>query len=369
MKILVTGGAGFVGSFLVDALIKSGHEVRIFDNLEPQIHNGVLPSYINQEAEFLKGDVRNIDELRKAIENVDVIFHQAAAVGIGQSNYRIRHFVSSNSLGTANILDVLVNENHNVKKLIISSSNTAYGEGKYLCDSCGEFHPEIRTKEDIKKFGFEPVCFTCKKPGKPIPTDENTYLKCNSIYSYTKKEQEETALFIGKTYGIPVTVLRYFNIFGPRQSLSNPYTGVIAIFLSRIKNNKQPVVYEDGLQTRDFVFVYDVVEANILCMKNKSANYNVFNVGSGAPTSIGFVAENIRELLNSEIKPEITNVFRKGDIRHCYADIRKIKSKLDWQPKHKFENGMKELINWSRSVAATDHFDAAMQELKDKGLI
>jgi len=366
---LVTGGAGFIGSFIVDELIKKGYSVKILDNLEEQVHQNKIPEYMNKNAEFFKGDVRDIETLRKAIEDVDIIFHEAAAVGIGQSQYQIKKYVETNTLGTANLLDILANSKHNVKKLIVPSSNTIYGEGSYLCEGCGKVSPPLRTKADTKNKDWELKCPNCKKNLKPLNTREDKKQDPNSIYAITKMDQERLCMNIGNTYGIPTVILRYFNVYGPRQSLNNPYTGVSAIFISRIKNDHPPIIYEDGLQTRDFISIYDIVNANILAMERFSANYEIFNVGSGKQTTIKHLSEVLTHLLKKNLKPIITNEFRKGDIRHCFADITKIKEKLDFEQHISFEEGMMGLIKWSESQKAEDQSNKANLELKNKGLI
>jgi len=369
-KILVTGGAGFIGSFLVDELVKQGNEVRILDSLDPQVHpNSRPPEYLNRRAEFIKGDVRDRDTVKKAIQDIEVVFHEAAAVGVGQSMYQIEHYVDVNTRGTAVLLDVLVNEKNSVKKFLVAASMSSYGEGAYECKNCGLVEPELRTEGQLKKKVFELMCPKCNSFLEPIPTPETKTQKSNSIYAITKKDQEEMVLQIGRTYGIPAVALRYFNVFGPRQSLSNPYTGVAAIFMSRAINNNPPVIYEDGLQTRDFVSVHDIVKANLLAMNSNSANYETFNVGSGSPITIKDIAETVIRLQGKKFKPEITGKFRKGDVRHCYADISKIKNKLEFRPSISFEEGMKEIIEWSKKTKAEDKFEEAAEELKEKGLI
>jgi dTDP-L-rhamnose 4-epimerase len=283
--------------------------------------------------------------------------------------YQVEHYTKVNSLGTAVLLDSLANTDHNVKKLLVAASMSSYGEGSYECENCGLVEPELRTEEQMKKRDWEIHCPKCNKTVKPVPTKETKTQKANSIYAITKKNQEEMCLNIGKAYGIPVVALRYFNVYGPRQSLSNPYTGVVAIFMSRIKNNHSPVVYEDGLQTRDFISVHDVVRANILAMKSNNANYEVFNVGTCKPLTIKSVAETLAKLYRKDVRPDITNKFRKGDVRHCFADITKIKNKLEFIPKVNFEEGAKELIEWSKTAKAEDKFEKAAEELKKKGLI
>ncbi|ODS38355.1 MAG: nucleoside-diphosphate sugar epimerase [Candidatus Altiarchaeales archaeon WOR_SM1_79] len=367
--VLVTGGAGFIGSHLVDKLVEDGHDVKIFDNLDPQVHQYGKPSYLNPRAEFIRGDIRNDDDIRAAIEDIEVIFHDAAAVGVGQSMYEIQHYVDVNTHGTSKLLDILANEEHSVKKIIVASSMSIYGEGAYECNNCGVVYPRLRSEEQLKAGEWEVKCTGCNKEAKPIATLENKPLHPTSIYAITKRDHEEMCLIVGKAYGIPTVALRYFNVYGPRQSLSNPYTGVCAIFSSRIKNGNPPLIFEDGLQTRDFVSVYDIVRANILVMENSSANYEVFNVGTSNPKSILEIANLLISLYKSNLKPKIVQEYRRGDIRHCYADISKIKSKLGYSPMITFEKGMKELVAWGFKVEAKDYMENAHMELINRGLI
>ncbi len=370
MKILVTGGAGFIGSFLVDELVKKGHQVRILDNLDPQVHpNGEPPEWLNKEAEFIKGDVRDYETLKKAIDGIEIVFHHAAAVGVGQSQYQIKHYVDVNTGGTANLMDIIVNHKNSVKKIIVAASMSSYGEGAYICEEHGRIRPEPRTEEQMNQGKWEQYCPHCGKVLKPVPTKEEDCMIINSIYAMTKKDQEDIVMTIGKAYKIPCVSLRFFNVYGPRQSLSNPYTGVAAIFMSRIKNGNPPIVYEDGMQSRDFINVHDLVRANILAMEKEEADYNIFNVGVQNPIPVLKLAEIIAKLYNKDIKPEIKNKYRKGDIRHCYADITKIKTLLGWEPQISFEEGMKELIEWSRNAKAEDKFEIAQKELEEKGLV
>lgn len=370
MKILVTGGAGFIGSFLVDELIKKGHEVRIYDNIEPQVHpGGEVPDYLNPEAEFIRKDVLDIESLAKAVEGVEVIHHEAAMVGVGQSMYQIKRYMEVNTIGTANLLDIIVNRKNKVKKLIVASSMSAYGEGAYDCPDCGLVSPPLRTKEQMDRADWEVHCPNCGKLATPVPTPESKLQEINSIYALSKKDQEDMVINIGRTYRIPVVALRRFNVFGPRQSLSNPYTGAAAIFLSRLKNNHRPKIFEDGLQSRDFISVHDIVRANILAMEKDAADYKIFNVGAGRQITILDIARTLTELLGLEIEPEIVGKFRQGDVRHCFSDIGKIRFDLGFEPEVSLEAGMKELIEWSRSVEAEDKVEEATQELVDKGLV
>jgi len=366
-QVLVIGGAGFIGSFIVDKLIAQGHSVRIFDNFESQVHQGTTPPYLNSQAELVSGDVRDEHALFRALQDIDVVFHQGAMVGVGQSMYQIKRYMDVNTVGTANLLDILVNKKHNVRKLIVAASMSSYGEGLYLCNQCGQIEPPLRTEEQMKSGHWEVRCPSCREDLKPIPTPETKRQDANSIYALSKMDQEIMCMLVGKAYGIPSVALRYFNVFGPRQSLSNPYTGVAAIFMCRIKNDNQPVIYEDGLQTRDFVSVHDIVQANMLAMEKTNADYQSFNVGSGNPISIKQVAEKLAAFYGKDIKPQITHQFRKGDVRNCFADITKIK-KLGYKPSISFEEGIKELAHWSHGQHATDSFELASKELKERKL-
>ncbi|HIH44911.1 MAG TPA: NAD-dependent epimerase/dehydratase family protein [Candidatus Methanoperedenaceae archaeon] len=367
MKILVTGGAGFVGSHLTDALVSIGHDVTVYDNFEPQVHTGE-PGYLNEGATYVNADIRDEKILAEQVSEADIIFHQAAMVGVGQSMYQISKYMDVNTLGTAGLLDLLASKEHDVKKLIVASSMSIYGEGKYRCPQCGDTHPKLRSDGQLKRRIWELQCPECASALVPVPTDENKALQPTSVYAISKRDQDEMCLVVGRAYGIPTVALRYFNIYGPRQALSNPYTGVCAIFASRIKNGTPPMVFEDGLQTRDFVSVHDIVQANILVMENAKADYNVFNVGTGKPVSILGIAKTLSGLYQKNLEPHVTNKYRAGDVRHCYADITRIK-KLGYAPKVSFGEGMAELVDWGMTQDASDKSDAAYDELRERGLV
>jgi len=371
-KILVTGGAGFIGSYLVDALVASGHDVRVFDNLEPQVH-GVrrqVPEYLNPGAELVIGDVRDRAALKDALEGVDVVFHYAAAVGVGQSMYEIRRYVEANTLGGATLLDILVDERPGVRKLIVASSMSIYGEGKYKCGKCGVAYPQLRGDDQLRERRWEMLCPSCGAEMQPLPTDEDKPLFPTSIYAVTKRDHEEMFLCFGRAYGIPTVALRLFNVYGPRQALSNPYTGVAAIFSSRLLNGQPPVIYEDGQQSRDFVHVDDVVRASLLAMERDEADCEVFNVGTGRSVTILAIAQMlIDSLADGQIEPQIVGKYRRGDIRHCFADISKIRDRLGFSPQVRFEEGVSDLIGWVREQEAADRFYEVDRELKDKDLI
>lgn len=373
-SVLVTGGAGFIGSHLVDKLIdEMGLEVTVFDILEEQVHGKEkkIPNYLNKNAKFIQGSVTNYEKLKVLVLNHDVVFHLAAMVGVGQSMYQVKKYVEHNILGTANLLDILVNSDHNVRKLVIASSNTIYGEGKYNCDNCGIIYPRNRSKDQLKNKDWEIKCPTCDINVKPLLSDEETPFDSKSIYAFSKQAQEQMDLLISNTYGIDTTILRFFLVYGPRQALSNPYTGVCAIFSSRLFHGKSPIVFEDGLQSRDFVNVKDVCQALILAMEKKEANGEIFNVASGEPITIKEVAEIITEKINPKLRPIYTNQYRIGDIRHCLADISKIKNKLGYKPEISFREGITEFIEWvkSQTKIIKDESQKAINELKERSLI
>ncbi len=370
MNILVTGGAGFIGSFLVDRLVKDGHKVTIYDNLEPQVHQGKIPVYLNKHARFIKADVCDKDKLDKALKSIDVVFHKAAMVGVGQSMYEIAKYTRANTYGTAVLLDLIVNKHRDhIRKLVVAASMSEYGEGLYHCNICGNIKPDLRNESDIKKKKWDHYCPKGHGVLTPKPTPETTPLFCNSIYALNKADQENMTLVTGKAFKIPVVALRYFNVYGPRQSLSNPYTGVAAIFISRIKAGKSPTIFEDGKQSRDFVSVHDIVTANLAVMQSKKADYQVFNVGSGSSISVAELGKAILSVMNSELQLKITNDYRKGDIRHCFSDILKIKKMVGWQPKVNFKTGLKELIEWGEKEQSKDLFEQAQKILKTKGVL
>ncbi len=364
-RILVTGGAGFIGSHIVDLLIKEGHEVVIYDNLEPLVHRG-KPDYLNPEAEFIKADVRDCDELAKAMRDVDIISHQAAAGGFALSNFEIKKFCEVNDCGMANILQCIINEKLDIKKLIVASSVAVYGEGKCFCEEHGFFSPEIRSREQMERKEWEIKCPECKKEAKPVPTDEKKELCPESVYSVNKLSQEKMALVFGKNFGIDVAALRYFVTYGERQSLNNAYTGSCAIFSSRIKNNKAPIIFENGLQSRDYVHVSDVARANLLVMNSKKVKNDVFNVGTGRQITIRQVAEKLIEAYSSNIEPRISNEYRVGEVRHIFADISKIKN-LGFKPEVRFEEGILNLVSWANSQKdIEDNFDKVEKERKER---
>jgi dTDP-L-rhamnose 4-epimerase len=370
--VLVTGGAGYIGSHLVDALVAREYRVTVLDNLEPQVHrSGTWPSYANPKAKYVKGDVRDRSVFEPLVLASQAVVHFGAAVSIGQSMYQIDRYVDVNTRGTALLLDILVNTKHKVEKVLVASSIGVYGEGAYMCATHGAVAPTIRPEQQLAARDWEQHCPHCGKHVTSIPTPEDKALYRDNIYSMTKYHQEEMVLLIGKTYGIPSVAPRFFNVYGPRQSLSNPYAGVAAIWLSRLLNGKQPVVFEDGGQLRDFVSIHDVVDCLTLMLEKPGADYLPVNVGSGQTVTILEIANILRRLLGSSIEPQITQSGRKFDIRHNTADIARARETLGFAPKVTLDQGFAELIEWAKTTpdVAVDFFDKALQELQDKGLL
>ncbi len=367
MKVLVTGGAGFIGSHLVDVLVRQGHAVRVLDSFEPQVHGATRPSYLNPAASYVEADIRNRDVLRAALQGTDAVFHLAAAVGVGQSMYEIERYVSANALGTAVLLDVIVNERVPLRKLVVASSMSLYGEGRYVCPACGPVTPSLRPEAQLARCDWEMRCPSCAQPASPQPTPETKPPMPTSVYAVSKRDQEELCLAVGRGYGIPTVALRYFNVYGPRQALSNPYTGVCAIFSARIKNGRPPLVFEDGAQTRDLIHVKDVVQANLLVLRENRADYEVFNVGTGVATPIVQVARELARLYGVSVEPALAGKYRAGDIRHCVADVTKLQA-LGFQPSVSLDEGLRDLVTWGRAEEAEDHVEQAAAALETRGL-
>ena len=369
--VLVTGGAGFIGSHIVDLLVKLGYQVLAFDCFDNQVHV-TEPAYLNSACSYIRGDVRDRNKLSEALSEVDYVLHQAAAVGVGQSMYQVERYVDYNTRGTAMLLDLLAEGKHNVKKLVVAGSMSVYGEGAYECGNCGcAVYPALRPERQLAAKQWEPSCPDCGSWLQAVSTTEEKPQKPTSIYAQTKQHQEEMALLIGRTYGIPTVVLRYFNVYGPRQSLNNPYTGVCAIFSSRIKNGSPPLIYEDGQQLRDFVHVRDVARANLLALQTENANYAAVNIGTGSPSSIRNIACLLIELYGvaDKLGPLIKDEYRIGDIRHCFADVARAKELLGYESTISLGQGLEDLIRWGEKEPSLDRFSAAEAALNERGLL
>jgi dTDP-L-rhamnose 4-epimerase len=371
-QVLVTGGAGFIGSHMVDLLIERGYRVRVYDNLEPQVHGegAKPPTWLNPNAEFVQGDIRDRDALLRALKGCDAIIHDAAMVGVGQSQYQIERYTSVNTYGTAVLLDLIVTEKLPVDRLLVASSMSIYGEGLYRRPSDGKLVcPSLRPDAQLAARKFEPLDPETGEQLETLPTPETKPLYCTSIYALNKKDQEEYTLITARTHGLSAVAARFFNVYGPRQSLSNPYTGVAAIFSSRIKNGNAPLIYEDGGQSRDFINVRDLVEAKLFLLENPNANLEAYNLCTGRATSVAQIAEFLAPMMGRpEIRPQIVGSYRNGDIRHCIGDPSRLAA-LGWKARITVEDGLRELVAWSAQQEATDSVDKAHSELVARGLV
>ena len=367
-QILITGGAGFIGSHLADALLARGHRVRALDNLAPQVHgrSAGRPPYLDDAVELMVGELRDRATVRRALAGVEVVYHLAAAVGVGQSMYQIAHYVGTNNLGTAVLLEALAE--HPVERLIVASSMSVYGEGAYHDTFGRPCIPTERSLDQLKAGDWEP---RAADGGRlhPVPTPETKSPSLASVYALSKYDQERLCLLVGRAYGIATTALRLFNVYGPRQALSNPYTGVLAIFASRLLNGNRPSVYEDGAQRRDFVSVYDVATAFRLAMDHPDSAGRVLNIGSGRSYTVREIAERAAAAVGrDDLRPVLTGKYRVGDIRHCFADIGEAQAALGYRPTVPLEEGLADLATWLEGQEAADRVDEASAELASRGL-
>jgi dTDP-L-rhamnose 4-epimerase len=373
-NILITGGAGFIGSNLSLKLIAKGYKVTVLDNLSVQIHGenpdeSPLYKSIRDKVDVIKGDVSIRADLEKAIKNQDAIVHLAAETGTGQSMYEIEKYNSVNILGTAILWDILANQSHSIKKVIVASSRAIYGEGKYICNTHGAVFPLSRTDNNMSEGDFNVKCPICKENVLLVATTEDSKIHPTSIYGFTKQAQEEMSLIAGKSLNIPVVAYRYQNVYGPGQSLSNPYTGILSIFSTRIKNGNEISVFEDGKESRDFVYIDDVVDATILGLEKDEANFESFNVGTGIQTDVLTVAETLKEKYNSDVSIKITGNYRLGDIRDNFADISKIERLLGFNAKVPFKQGISAFVDWVNTQdIQRDNYQLSIDEMKKKGL-
>jgi dTDP-L-rhamnose 4-epimerase len=369
MRVLITGGAGFIGSHLADALLAAGHTVRALDNLDPQVHaGGERPSYLDRAVELQTGDVRDREAVARALDGVDTVVHFAAAVGVGQSMYQIERYTSINSMGAAIVLEEIARRRDQLQRVLVASSMSIYGEGRYRCPEHGPMAPQVRSDEQLDRREWELRCERCERELEPLPTGEDKPIWPMSIYAVGKRDHEEMFLAIGRAHRLPTVAMRFFNVYGDRQALSNPYTGVAAIFGGRLLNGNAPLVFEDGLQSRDFVHVSDIAAGCVTALETGGADYRAVNLGTGAPTSVLDVARELARGLGKEIEPEIVNKFRAGDIRHCFSDITLARELLGYEPRVTFADGMRELLGWVATQQATDSVDQAASQLEAAGL-
>ena len=375
MKVLITGGAGFIGSNIALKLLRKGYEVTVLDTLSEQIHGAnpdeTSPLYnsIKDKVRFLKGDVNVRADWKVAMEDVDYIIHLAAETGTGQSMYEIKKYVDTNIGGTALLLDILANTKHHVKRVVVAESRAIYGEGKYLCPKCGEVYPTERKDEDMARGDFECKCPKCGGEVQLVATTEDSAIHPSSVYGITKQVQGQLVHLVCKSIGVESVSFRYQNVYGPGQSQSNPYTGILSIFSTRIKNGNGLNIFEDGKETRDFVYIEDVVDATILGMEVPEANGHVFNIGTGVATDVLTVANTLCEKYGVKVPITVSGNYRLGDIRHNYADIKLARTILGFEPKWNFSDGIEQFCKWvNQQAVQEDNYEASIEEMKQKGL-
>ncbi|OIN91280.1 MAG: epimerase [Comamonadaceae bacterium CG1_02_60_18] len=374
MNILISGGAGFIGSRLANFLIARGHRVVVLDNLSPQIHGAESESSplfcsLDRQVEFIRGSVTQRADLVRALAGVDTVVHLAAETGTGQSMYAIQHYSDVNIGGTALLLDVIANERLPVRKIVVASSRAVYGEGKYSCPLHGNVYPASRVAERMEKGDFSVYCPRCGAAVEMIPTDEETPVHPASVYGITKLTQEQMVLTVGKSLGISSIAFRYQNVYGPGQSLSNPYTGILSIFSTRIRNGSGINIFEDGKESRDFVFIDDVIRATAKAVEYEQPLVDVFNVGSGVATDVLTIANTLQTLLGAAVPTQVTGQFRLGDVRHNVADLAKVRQVLGFEPSVSVEEGLRQFVAWVKGEQIqTDRYEESLKELEVKGL-
>lgn len=375
-KILITGGAGFIGSNLSLFLLEKGYEITVLDNLSEQIHGSnpeeksPLYNSIKNQVNFIKGTVTNRDDWQKAIGENEIIIHFAAETGTGQSMYQISHYTDVNIGGTALMLDILANTKTSVKRVVVASSRAIYGEGKYYLPELGNVYPEHRTAEEMDKGNFEVTYPGALSALQLLPTDEDSKIHPSSVYGITKYNQEQMVMTVCPAIGIEPVAFRYQNVYGPGQSLSNPYTGILSIFSTLIKTGKSINIFEDGKESRDFVFIDDVIKATWLGIERPEATGQVFNVGTGVATTVSEVAALLISLYNTDTQVNVTGNYRLGDIRHNYADLSKIKQLLGFKPCVSFADGLRQFTDWVNTQSVTNsRYDESIKEMKEKGLM
>jgi len=375
MKVLITGGAGFIGSNMALKLLAKGYRVVVLDSLSEQIHGAnpevTSPLYksIKDKVHFIQGTVTSRADWEKALDGVDAVIHLAAETGTGQSMYEIEKYVGSNIGGTALLLDILANQPHHVKRVVVAESRAIYGEGKYVCPKCGEVYPLARKDEDLAKGDFECKCPKCGSEVQLLATTEDSMVHPTSVYGITKQVQGQLVHLVCQSIGVESVSFRYQNVYGPGQSLSNPYTGILSIFSTRIKNGNGINIFEDGKETRDFVYIEDVVDATILGLEVPEANGHVFNIGTGVATDVLTVAKTLCDKYGVHVPITISGNYRLGDIRHNFADISLARRILGFEAKWSFEQGIEQFAKWvNEQEVQEDNYEASIAEMKAKGL-
>jgi dTDP-L-rhamnose 4-epimerase len=368
-RILITGGAGFIGSHVAELALARNFAVRVIDNLTPQVHgeDRAIPEYLRPDVDLVQGDLRDPEAVARSLRGVDAVIHLASAVGVGQSMYQIADYVGTNDLGTAVLLEALIAQP--VRRLVVASSMSIYGEGMAARADGSLVEPAERPTAQLRRGIWENLAED-GSPLAPVPTPEGKQPVLGSVYALTKFTQERLALIFGRNYDVPTTALRFFNVYGPHQALSNPYTGVIAIFASRLMNGRPPMIFEDGRQQRDFVHVRDVARACLLAIESDAAAGQAINVGSGRQLAISEIATILARVLGrTDLQPHITGRYRAGDIRHCFADTTRAETLLGFKAEVEFEAGLRELAEWLSRQQAVDRVDAATDELMRRGLV
>ena len=370
-QVLITGGAGFIGTHLTQSLLERGYGVIVLDNLSPQIHGADYAFPAQAGVRFIKGDVRNKADWEEALQEANIVVHYAAETGTGQSMYEVHRYIEHNISGTALLLDALVNTKHKVEKVIVASSRAIYGEGKYACDAHHEQYPPSRKEQDLSAGRFEPRCPVCDQPLRVLPTDENSKLHPSSVYGITKLSQEQLVLNVCQSIGLPALAFRYQNVYGPGQSLKNPYTGILSIFSTLIRSGGKRInIFEDGQETRDFVYVGDVVNATMLGIESQKMAHEVYNVGSGVATTVREVAEQLRTLYGADTEIEVTGNYRIGDIRHNIASLEKIGTDLGFRPTVSFAEGIRKFAAWvEQQEVQGGSYEESIRQMKQKGLM
>jgi dTDP-L-rhamnose 4-epimerase len=368
-RVLVTGGAGFIGSHLVDALLVRGERIRVLDNLDPLAHPDGVAAHLSSEVELVIGDLRDGAAVSRALVGVDRVYHLGGVVGNGESMINVRRAVDANSAGTATLLEAVLEVRDQVRRVVVASSMVVYGEGGYLCPTHGPVAGVRRSREQLRRHQWEPRCAHCGRTLVPVAAREDTALHPTSVYGITKRDQEELALVLGRAYGLETVALRYLNVYGTRQALGNPYTGVAAIFAARLLNGRRPLVFEDGHQIRDLVHVSDVVRATIAAMEAPRAPGHAINVATGRQVRVIELAHALATALGSELEPSVTGEFRAGDIRHCYADVSRARELLGFEAACSLADCLPELAGWVAQQTTEERGDEALAQLRGRGLV